>query len=78
VEKIQPQQFRFSQIVERLEAGEVVDVRITFRMVHTYLENNAAFCELEEQESRVWIWREKTEDGASIRAEVIKEGRPAL
>jgi hypothetical protein len=78
VQKIEPQQFRFSQIVKKLDAGEVVDVQITFHLAHHYRENNLLFAGFEEQESRVWIWREKTEGGASIRAEVIKEGRLAL
>lgn len=78
VENAQPQQFRFSQILERLDAGEVADVRFTYRMVHGFLENNSTFIESEEQESRVWIWRERTVDGNCIRAEVIKEGRLML
>jgi len=78
VENVRPQHFRFSQILERLDAAEVVDVRFTYRMVHCFLENNSTFIESEKQESRVWIWRERTEDGDFIRAEVIKEGRLAL
>jgi hypothetical protein len=78
VDNIQLQQLRFSQIVERLDAGEVADVRLTYRMVHCFKKNKSAFMGFEEHESRVWIWRERSADGDCIRAEVVQGGRLAL